>query len=259
MFRFRQMLIDLDNPTELNRFFQHAVIEKTMLCWEDFQAKELAEKGHEEVKTMQTAAPTASKSSQRDACGDGIGTYMLTKPTLRWLSFPVYYHIDTTNCNWSNKAAAAQALKNAFDSFNYVIKKTSPAAEFQLTTDPNKAKIKVFWALHDGPLGQLAICNWRYLPSRGEFLSATIKFDQKDNWFVNEALQCGYTNSPFDIENCAAHEVGHALGLSHVFNDTRSTLYPTMKRGETLRRSLDAGTVKAMQYLYPSSSSSVTV
>lgn len=97
------MLIDLDNPNELNRFSSTTIIKKTMLCWEDFSAKDLAEKGHEEVKKMQTSAPTATRSSQRDACGDGIGAYMLTKPTLRWKAFPVFYHIDTTNCNWSNK------------------------------------------------------------------------------------------------------------------------------------------------------------
>lgn len=231
------LVIDLDNPHALDA---RTILEKTILCWEDFGAKNVSLAGHEIVLRPKTFA------EQRDTCGNGIGVYMLTKPQMAWKQFPVYYHVDPTNCSYKDKPAVVKAIQTAFDSYNTVLGKQA----FKITTDRANAKIKVFWALHDGPLGQLAICNYQYYPTRGEIIGATIKFDQSDSWFVNEAAQCGYTNDPFDIQNCATHELAHAAGLAHVFNDPLSTVYPTCKRGETLRRSLDTGTIKGIKYLY---------
>ena len=39
-----------------------------------------------------------------------------------------------------------------------------------------------------------------------------------------------------DIQNIVTHEIGHAVGLSHSPNDPQSTMFPTSKTGETLRR-----------------------
>lgn len=231
------IIIDLDNPKALDA---KTILQKTILCWEDFPAKELSLAGHEVVVRPKPG------TLQRDTCGEGLGVYMLTKPTMAWKQFPVYYHVDPTNCNHRDKLQVTEAIKAAFNSYNNILKRDA----FKQTTDKANAKIKIFWASHDGVLGQLAICNYMYYPTKGEMISATVKFDQNDSWFINPAPQCGYTNSPFDIGNCAGHEIGHACGLSHVFNDPLSTMFPTMKRGETLRRSLDAGTVKAIKYLY---------
>lgn len=230
-------IIDLDDPRALDA---QTILSKTILCWEDFPAKELSLAGHEVVVRPKTFA------IQRDQCGEGIGVYMLTKPFMAWKQFPVYYHIDPINCNWRDKVQIVDAIKAAFTSYNNILGR----AAFQQTTDKANAKIKIFWSAHDGALGQLAICNYQYYPLKGELINATIKFDQSDSWFVNPSLQCGYTASPFDIGNCASHEIGHAVGLSHVYNDTLSTMFPTLKRGETLRRSLDLGTVKGIKFLY---------
>jgi hypothetical protein len=231
------LIINLDNPKVLD---PQTIIEKTMLCWEDIQAKRLSQKGREEVSTPKTI------TEQRDACGDGLPTYMLTKPRMAWKTFPVFYHVDPTNCNHKNKTEVIGAIHSSFESYNIILKKQA----FALTSDRANARIKIFWAGHDGPLGQLAVCNYSYYPTKGEMISATIKFDQNDQWFKNPSLQCGYSGSLFDIENCAAHEIGHGLGLSHVFNDPLSTMYPTMKKGETLRRTLDTGTKNAVKNLY---------
>jgi hypothetical protein len=231
------IVIDLDDPKALDA---RTVLQKTILCWEDFPSKELSLAGHEVVVRPKPGQP------QRDACGEGTGVYMLTKPQMAWKQFPVRYHVDPTNCANKDKIAVTAAIVSSFAAYNEILKRNA----FQQTTDKANAKIKIFWASHDGPLGQLAVCNYFYYPTKGELISSTVKFDQSDSWYVNPALQCGYTNAPFDIQNCAAHELGHALGLSHVYNDPLSTMFPTLKRGETLRRSLDAGTTKAIKYLY---------
>ena len=231
-------IIDLDNPTALDA---RTILSKTILCWEDSLSKTLSLAGHEAIIRPK------SFNTQRDSCGDGIGAYMLTKPTMAWKSFPVAYHIDPTNCNVSDKTAVTRAIQSAFETYNYALGK----AAFKMTTDRTAAKIRVYWASHDGPLGQIGICNYQYYPTTGTMFAATVKFDQNDSWFVSQVPQCGYSGSSFDIQNTAAHEIAHALGLSHVFNDPLSTLYPTCKRGETLRRTLDTGTLKALKILYP--------
>lgn len=171
---------------------------------------------------------------------------MLTKPQMAWKKFPVLYHVDPTNCNHKDKLAVTNAIVNAFKTYNTAIGKEA----FKQTTDRSYAKIKVFWAAHDGPLGQVAICNYNYMLT-GEMTAATVKFDQNDQWFIATNPQCGYDGTAFDVQNTAAHELGHAIGLSHVYNDPVSSLFPTVKRGETLRRTLDVGTLKALKVLYP--------
>lgn len=232
-------VIDLDDPrtADLN-----TALQQTLLCWDDKQMRDLALK----LKDYDLVLRPETVEEMIDKCGNGKGIYMLTKPKMAWKKFPVYYHIDPIGCNEPNKPAVIAAVKAAFESYNKVMGKQA----FVQTTDRANAKIKVYWAIHDGREGQLAVCNYQYYPTRGEMIGATIKFDQTDQWFINPQLTCGYVPGPFDLQHTAAHEVGHALGLAHVYDDPDSTLYPMVRRGETKGRSLDLGTVKAIKDLY---------
>jgi matrix metalloproteinase-20 (enamelysin) len=57
----------------------------------------------------------------------------------------------------------------------------------------------------------------------------------------------------FYIEDIAAHEFGHALGLGHS-TVTSATMYPSTSACNTANRSLDADDVAGVRALYPPSS-----
>lgn len=229
------LVIDLDNPKALDA---RTVLEQTILCWENLNAKTYSLKGHEIVIRPKTV------QEQIDKCGIGLGYYVPTKPEMAWKKFPVNFYVDPTNCtSVSDKSQAINAIKDCFQEYNVVLGKSA----FVLVTASSMAKIKISWASQDGPNGRLGICNYSYY-STGELISSTIKFDSADSWMTENVLQCGYSGTKYNMRECGKHEIGHALGLSHVYNDERSTMFHTMKKGE--HRVLDKGTVNGIKYLY---------
>jgi hypothetical protein len=55
----------------------------------------------------------------------------------------------------------------------------------------------------------------------------------------------------FYIEDIAAHEFGHALGLGHS-TSASATMYPTISSCDTRNRTLDADDITGVRALYPS-------
>ena len=56
-----------------------------------------------------------------------------------------------------------------------------------------------------------------------------------------------------DFWNIAAHETGHAAGMGHTEKTTlcsEQTMFPTVSKGETIKRDLDVGDVAGIAALY---------
>ncbi len=56
----------------------------------------------------------------------------------------------------------------------------------------------------------------------------------------------------YDFESMAAHELGHGLRLSDISNYTEATMYQSMAKGETKKRTLDTDDVNGIKYIYGS-------
>jgi hypothetical protein len=196
----------------------------------------------EEEEDIHTGA-----SGSTDPCGDGSSQYVLKQ--IKWKSFPVSYHISPSAVTSGvDKTAAKQAVVNAF---NKIDNENHPGGTFfTQTSDSSNAKIKVWWATIDGSGEALARTTVWYNSATKVIAKAEIVFDRGDKWFISSKWSCaGIAGSPFDIQNVAVHEIGHAIGLGHVSN-TKLTMYGSAAQGETLKRSLGIGDQYGIRAIY---------
>jgi hypothetical protein len=186
-------------------------------------------------------------SASTDPCGDGSRRYALTQ--IKWNRFPVLYHVNPSAVTSGiDRTAAKQAVVNAF---NEIDAENHPSGTFfRQTSYSTNAKIKVWWGAVDGSGGALARTTVWYNSATKVISKADIVLDRSEKWSVSSRWSCaGIAGRPFDIENIAVHEIGHAIGLGHV-SDTRLSMYGVAYQGETLKRSLGIGDQRGIDAKY---------
>jgi len=187
----------------------------------------------------ESLAPSSHRTkTRRDPCAES-NSYKLYGGAIRWMDLPATYRFeDVPNEDWK------AAVRRAFATWNAA----SPIPIFQ---EDESATNIIKWISLDGPGRALAQTAFRY--SGRHMLRFEIRFDASESWAIlgNEACPT-VSGSAFDVENVAVHEIGHALGLSHVTRrqDIALTMYPSAAIGETLKRSLGAGDRAGLVYLY---------
>jgi hypothetical protein len=92
-----------------------------------------------------------------------------------------------------------------------------------------------------------AIATTYWWSSGGRIIDADIVFWDGGFTFFTGSSGC---SNGFYIEDIAAHEFGHALGLGHSAS-TSATMYPSVSTCNMSNRSLDADDIAGVQALYP--------
>ncbi len=206
--------------------------------------------------------PTHFPPSTTDggACDNTSTNFKKITGGVKWKTFPVTYRIDIDpSFEQSNSLTAAQAkaaIVRAFDTWDDEGHGGDSNGDFFAeTTGP--ANITVSFDPIDGPGGTLGFASLSYSPSSKSIFSVEIHFDSTDSW-RNFPLECGPqsdtpNNMEFDIENVAAHEIGHAIGFDHVNggDDVYNTEYTyVIFEGETHKRTLGDGDRIGIASLY---------
>jgi hypothetical protein len=204
-----------------------------------------------EIKTFidyKRSPPQAQHQGRSgDICGDGSTSYR-TFGGIKWRSYPVLYHVDTSGVSRIDPSTAKRAVVAAFNEIDR--EEHPPGRFFSQVAGASNADIKVRWGYLDGSGNAIAETTFWYDISTGTIEYAEIVFDRSERWNVLSGLRCsGRAGSPFDIQNIAVHEIGHAIGLDHV-SDIRLTMYPSSAPGETLKRSLGIGDQRGIDRLY---------
>jgi hypothetical protein len=166
-----------------------------------------------------------------------------------WNVRSVPYSINTTNLDLPESAVepavragadAWAAQSQASVALNY----TGRSA--QTSTGNDGLNLVVFRNASSGS----AIATTYWWSSGGRIIDADIVFWDAAFRFFSGSNGC---SGGFYIEDIAAHEFGHALGLGHS-NITGATMYPSVSSCNAGNRTLESDDIAGVRFLYPPSS-----
>ena len=178
------------------------------------------------------------------ATSRGLNAYVLNN--VSWSQRPVSYYVNATNLDLPT-AVIPPALAVGADAWST---QTNASFRFQyagpstLTTNTNDGiNVVMFRNASSGS----AIATTYWWSSGGRIIDADIVFWDGGFTFFTGSSGC---SNGFYIEDIAAHEFGHALGLGHSTSPS-ATMYPSVSSCNTSNRSLDADDIAGVQALYP--------
>lgn len=165
-----------------------------------------------------------------------------------WPSQDVFYYINPTNQDVSNAAAIAAIRQGALEwsaesdaSVQLVYGGTTTASSLA-----NDGKNNVFF--RDQSNGDTIAYTYRWWNGAGDLLDADIVFYDASHTFFTGSTGC--TGGGVYVEDLAAHEFGHVLGLDHS-EVSQATMDDWYNACSTWMRSLSSDDVAGIESLYP--------
>jgi hypothetical protein len=173
-----------------------------------------------------------------------IGAYATTGAI--WQVRPVPYAINTTNLDLP-ESAVEPAVRLGADAWA-AQSSASVAMEYigrsaQTSTGNDGLNLVVFRNASSGS----AIATTYWWSSGGRIIDADIVFWDAAFRFFSGSSGC---SGGFYIEDIAAHEFGHALGLGHS-TIGGATMFPSVSSCNAGNRTLDADDIAGVRFLYP--------
>jgi hypothetical protein len=148
------------------------------------------------------------------------------------------------------------AIKSAVEAWDSVT--TANLFEYAGTTDKNWYALDeqntISWVKFL-PRDYIAIASmWYYEDAEGEIIiyEFDIVFNAFHKWGIDPVKEDKDKIKAFDIQNIAAHEFGHPLGLDDLYHSLyrEITMYGYSSKGETIKCSLEEGDILGAQELY---------
>jgi hypothetical protein len=166
-----------------------------------------------------------------------------------WGQRPVPYLINPANQDLAESSVEAAVRAGAdvwANQSNASIGFAYSGRSAQTTTGYDATNLVVFRNASNGS----AIATAYYWSSGGRIIDADIVFWDAGFQFFAGAAGC---SGGFYIEDIAAHEFGHALGLGHS-TVAGATMYPSVSSCNTGPRTLSADDIAGALFIYPPSS-----
>jgi hypothetical protein len=174
----------------------------------------------------------------------GIAAYVLSGP--KWSASPVLYYVNPVNLDLPQPVVPPAVMVGA-DAWS---QQTSASFRFQnagtssVTTNANDGvNVVMFRNASSGS----AIATTYWWSSGSSIIDADIVFWDGGFTFFTGSSGC---SNGFYIEDIAAHEFGHALGLGHSASPA-ATMYPSVSSCNMSNRTLDVDDINGVQALYP--------
>ena len=189
---------------------------------------------------LERANEFARKAHGTDkALNAAITCYALMGP--KWSPAAATYKITSTiPADWSTSLTAGAAAWN------------QGGSPFRFSADAASTNEITLAALTGANI--LAQTRVEYMPSTNTMRRFTLTFNTAFQWSsTGEA-------SKFDVQGITAHELGHALGLSHPSDSSCSaqTMWSSAAAGETSKRSLESGDKEGLVAIYGSGGTTAT-
>lgn len=184
---------------------------------------------------------------------------------VKWPTRTITYFVNETGA----PAGFSAAIQAGFDEWEYELK--SPEVESAYAGDRSNIDF-----VYGGPTarssevqgdgfnvvgyasGLCANCAFvNYRSRRGSISEADITFSTNlgpsPDVFMTDVTCPTLDCNKYDIQSIAAHEVGHFIGLAHVSSESEAGLvmHPSTMRNEIRDRTIAAGDVRGVRFLYP--------
>lgn len=206
--------------------------QKAVASWQDFHGRPVTGtlSAFDQNYMVQ---PRCGIADIMEVSGDGVRQWGIKEIT-------VSQYMSAAGMTNLNAQQIIDAYQGAVDSWNAVCGLKMRVVEW---TGTGKTNIWARAAVIDGRGSTLA---WSYLPNDDSGASTRLeqRFDPGENW-----------NKQY-FQGVAAHELGHAIGLDHI-NNQSALLYPYARQGVFLPQKLDIAQV-VKRYGNPSPQSTTT-
>ena len=175
--------------------------------------------------------------------GGEPSAYSLSGPA--WPQPQMTYVVNAANLDLPGPAAetavrgGADAWLQQTGAFQFVYGGSSPLT----SSNPDSVNLVIFRNASSGS----AIATTYWWSSGGKIFDADVVFWDAAFTFFAGTSGC---SGGFYIEDIAAHEFGHALGLGHS-TLAQATMYPSTSSCNVQNRSLDADDIAGARALYP--------
>jgi len=179
--------------------------------------------------------------------------------TLHWpaSSLPVHYRVGVSG-SVEDDEALTSAVVRAFQTWNRV-----PGSYLRFRYDGRTSTSRpapdgencVIWVMGGWSHKPEMIAYTTVWPGyAGQVIDVDIELNAE--WFV---WSVDGASGEVDVQNVVTHESGHALGLAHSLESTRTTMFPVILLGEVLKRSLEPDDVAGLRALYPAVATELVV
>lgn len=165
-----------------------------------------------------------------------------------WGQSNVPYSVNTANMDLPD-AAVEPAVRSGADVWatqsNASVRLSFTGRSTQTTTTNDGLNLVVFRNASSGSAAVIATTYWWSSGSR--IIDADVVFWDAAFQFFSGTTGC---SGGFYIEDIAAHEFGHVLGLGHSASPS-ATMYPSTSSCNVNNRTLDPDDIAGIQALYP--------
>jgi len=198
--------------------------------------------GIERVDFIHYAKPVAPAKPGADACYKLMG--------VKWLSFPVSYAINPTNPQQLDEQFILSSMSTAAETWDIATSK-------ELFNDAYAIDYSAVYGIRDyknsivfGDYGNnnvIAVTSVWY----SRVGKQIVEFDQLYNTRFTWG-DAAIDPSLMDLQNIAAHELGHAVGLSDLYTNscTAVTMYGYSNNGDIAKRTLEQPDITGLQKMY---------
>lgn len=198
---------------------------------------EFVEEVFVDYKTPTHAGPGPHPSEESD-------DYSLTMGGIKWTAATTTKYSLTGSEPVSGANTALEAAEATWDGFvgptDFVRNDADPLP------NPCGGSNRIEWGSIDGDGDIVAFASVCRNVVTKEIVGFRMKFDEAEDWATDGS------EAALDVENTAAHEWGHVMGLGHT-NKPQSgclTMYNFVDEGETQKQTLGLGDKLGMDFLY---------